>query len=150
MASFSGKFESSRQDWETPDSVFGPLAQEFAFTLDVAATADNTKAPAFYTESDDGLAQAWHGICWCNPPYGAGTAPLSAWVKKALQESRIGATVVMLIPARTNTNWFHDCCLAHGEVRFLRGRPKFGGADHGLPQPLCIVVFRAPQKEPKT
>lgn len=147
MAAFAGKFESSRQDWATPDSVFDPLAQEFEFTLDVAASADNAKAPNFYTEMDDGLSQPWHGVCWCNPPYGAGSAPLSAWVRKAYEESRRGATVVMLIPARTNTNWFHDYCLAIGEVRFVRGRPKFGGADHGLPQPLCVVIFNSQRGE---
>ena len=81
-------------------------------------------------------------VVWLNPPYGETSGKLSDWIKKAVTEADAGATVVMLIPARTNTNWFHDLCLKRGEVRFVRGRPKFGGADHGLPQPLCLVIFR--------
>ncbi len=142
MASFSGKFESMRQDWETPPELFATINAEFHFTLDVAASLGNRKAENFISIEQDAMAISWgHNVCWLNPPYGKGYR-LSAWVKKAYQESLNGATTVMLIPARTNTNWFHDYCLKHGEVRFIRGRPKFGGADHGLPQPLCFVIFR--------
>lgn len=143
MADFAGKFESAKQDWETPDDVFLPLHAEFNFTLDAAASSTNRKAPFYFDEQSDGLAQDWGAhVVWLNPPYGDGAAPISEWVEKALRASYRGATVVMLIPARTNTNWFHDLCLAHGEVRFVRGRPRFGDAEHGLPQPLCIVIFR--------
>lgn len=146
MAGFGGKFESTRQDWPTPNETFAPLNAEFGFTLDAAASAENTKAPAFLTEADNAMTKDWGShIVWLNPPYGSGGYPLSGWVQKAHKASQAGATVVMLIPARTNTNWFHDYCLAHGEVRFVRGRPKFGDADHGLPQPLCIVIFRPKQ-----
>lgn len=137
MAMFGTKFESKRQDWETPASVFEPLHREFGFTLDVCATADNAKCKKHFTEADDALGKRWDGICWMNPPFGE----QGRWVRKAFQESQHGATVVCLLPARTNTGWWHDYAM-RGEVRFLRGRPVFVGAKHGLPQPLAIVVFR--------
>lgn len=136
MARFDTKFESHRQDWETPDSIFVPLNEEFHFTLDVCATSGNAKCSEFFTEDEDGLEQDWHGICWMNPPFGV----QSKWVKKAYEEAQRGTTIVCLLPARTNTNWWHDYCMK-GEVRFIRGRPKFKGAKHGLPQPLAIVIF---------
>ena len=139
----NGKFLSSKQDWETPDELFRPLHREFRFTLDAAASATNKKVRRFYSAADDALDQAWapHAT-WVNPPFGDPGSPLSRWVAKAADEASRGATVVMLVPARTNTNWFHDVCLAKGEVRFVRGRPKFSGAREGLPQPLMIVIFR--------
>ena len=143
MAGFAKKFESAKQDWTTPDELFAPIDAEFSFTLDAAADAKNTKAKLFFTSENDGLQQDWgHNTVWLNPPYGERAGKLSDWIKKSLSASYNGATVVMLIPARTNTNWFHDICLKYGEVRFIKGRPKFGGADHGLPQPLCLVIFR--------
>lgn len=139
MAQFATKFESKRQDWETPDDLYNPLHQEFGFTLDVCATSENAKCENHFTQEDDGLDQSWAGhICWMNPPFGT----QGKWVKKAFDEAQRGATVVCLLPARTNTNWWHDYCLK-GEVRFIRGRPKFKGADHGLPQPLAVVIFRS-------
>lgn len=143
VADFSDRFKSARQNWATPDDVFLPLAREFNFTLDAAASSDNARAVVFFDEAKDGLRQPWgDNVVWLNPPYGCKKSKTSDWVKKAYRESLSGATVVMLIPARTNTRWFHDYCLKHGEVRFICGRPKFGDADHGLPLPLCIVVFR--------
>lgn len=146
MAGFAKKFESAKQDWTTPDSLFLPLNAEFKFTLDAAADETNARADQFFSAAEDGLRQNWgKDTVWLNPPYGERAGKLSDWVRKAWEASVAGATVVMLIPARTNTNWFHDVCLKHGEVRFVRGRPKFGGADHGLPQPLCVVIFRPPR-----
>lgn len=143
MAGFERKFESAKQDWTTPDDLFDPINTEFGFTLDAAASAANTRAPKFFTAEDDGLSQDWgENIVWLNPPYGERASRISDWIKKSFSASRGGATVVMLVPARTNTNWFHDYCLKYGEVRFIRGRPKFGNATHGLPQPLCLVIFR--------
>jgi phage N-6-adenine-methyltransferase len=143
MGKFEGKFESAKQDWETPWELFNQLHAEFAFTIDVAASNDNAKCSRFLTKQDDAMLISW-GMgerCWLNPPYGevAGYS-LERWVRRASSEAANGNLVVMLIPARTNTNWFHDVCLK-AEVRFIRGRPKFGGAKHGLPQPLCLVVF---------
>ena len=146
MASFVGKFESTKQEWTTPDELFNPLCLEFNFTLDAAADENNARAKSFFSSKDDGLQQDWgKNVVWLNPPYGEKTKKLSDWIKKSFLSSCNGATVVMLIPARTNTNWFHDICLKYGEVRFIKGRPKFGGADHGLPQPLCFVIFRPRQ-----
>lgn len=142
MADFGSRFSSRRQDWTTPLDIFQPLSDEFGFTLDAAATAENALADNFFTSNDDAMKQDWgQHVVWLNPPYGDGYR-LSDWVAKAHRASINGATVVMLIPARTNTVWFHDYCLALAEVRFVRGRPKFGDAPHGLPQPLCIIIFR--------
>ena len=136
MAKFNTKFESKRQDWETPDSIFIPLQDEFAFTLDVCATNNNKKCNRYFSMEDDGLIQKWDGICWMNPPFGE----QGKWVKKAYQESQNGCIVVCLLPARTNTNWWHEYVM-NGEIRFIKGRPKFKGAKCGLPQPLVIVIF---------
>lgn len=139
MADFDTRFKSNTVEWETPQSVFAPLHSEFRFTLDVAATVENAKCQRFWTKQDDGLLQPWDGVCWMNPPYGR---DVPRWLERALSESRRGTTTVALIPARTNTGWFHDLCLAVAEVRFVRGRPKFGDSDHGLPLPLAVVVYR--------
>jgi phage N-6-adenine-methyltransferase len=117
---------SSRTDlWETPQGLFDELDAEFHFDLDVCASPENAKCERYYTTEQDGLSQDWNGVCWCNPPYGR---EIGKWVKKALMSSFGGATVVMLIPARTDTKWFHDYILHRAEVRYLRGRLKFGGA----------------------
>ena len=144
MAGFDGKFESAKQEWTTPPDLFATVDAEFGFTLDAAADEENALCAEFIDEHADAMDTPWgaHTV-WLNPPYGArGKYSLKSWVERAYSQSLAGATVVMLIPARTNTAWFHDVCLQHGEVRFVRGRPKFGGAKHGLPQPLCFVIFR--------
>ncbi len=139
MARFEKKFESATVEWSTPQELFDELNAEFGFTTDVAATNDNAKCAHYYTQEQDGLKQDWRGVCWMNPPYGRA---MVEWLKKAIRETWNETTTVCLIPARTNTAWWHDLCQKYGEVRFVRGRPKFGGADHRLPQPLAIVVFR--------
>lgn len=141
-------FESKKQDWETPLDLFIPLDNEFHFTLDVAANEKNKKCDKFISKEQDAMIITWgNEICWLNPPYGEKNQySLSAWVKKARQEADNGSTVVMLIPARTNTNWFHDICLKRCEIRFIKGRPKFVGAIHGLPQPLCLVIMKPTDK----
>jgi len=139
MAGFEGKFHSARQDWETPQELFGPLNAEFSFTLDVAANSANAKCEKYFTEKENGLERPWSGVVWCNPPYGR---DVPEWIKKAIFEKENNVTSVLLILAKTNTIWFHELCLKHGEVRFIKGRPKFIGAKHGLPLPLCLVIFR--------
>jgi len=133
------KFASNSQEWATPDSVFIPLNDEFHFTLDVCATQENAKHSKFFSKEENALVQNWEKhICWMNPPFNE----LKLWVKKAFEEGQKENTmVVCLLPARTNTTWFHDYCLK-GEVRFIKGRPKFNEGKHGLPQPLAIVIFR--------
>ena len=144
MAGFDGKFDSAKQDWETPQPLFDAIAERFKFTLDLAASEDNTKCQNFFSEEDNALAMEWIGICWLNPPYGgSGKNSLKEWIKKAHSEAiKHQSVVVMLIPARTNTNWWHDYCMKASEIWLLRGRPKFGDAKHGLPQPMAIVIFR--------
>jgi phage N-6-adenine-methyltransferase len=133
-------YSSETDDWATPQALFDELAAEFAFTLDVCATAENAKCERFFTVEDDGLAQDWAGVCWMNPPYGDA---IVRWVEKAYETGRAGATVVCLVPARVDTGWWWDYC-RHGEVRFLRGRLKFGGGANSAPFPSAVVVFGRP------
>lgn len=149
MADFANRFKSEKQDWTTPQDLFDGINKEFHFTLDAAASAENTKvAGKFFTKETNALEQDWgKEVVWLNPPYGNKSGSLKDWVKKSYDASVLGATVVMLIPARTNTSWFHDYCLDKGEVRFIKGRPKFGDATHGLPQPVCFVIFKPSKVE---
>lgn len=130
-------FFSSKTDlWETPQDFFDKLNEEFHFQTDVCALPENAKCENFYTPEQDGLVQEWSGTCWCNPPYGR---QIAKWVRKA-SESK--ATTVMLIPARTDTAWFHDYIYGKAEVRFVRGRLRFSGAKVNAPFPSMVVVFR--------
>ena len=131
-------FSSKKLDWETPLELFEALDREFGFDLDVCATADNAKCARYYTPEQDGLKQRWEGVCWMNPPYGR---DIGKWIRKAYEESLRGATVVCLVPSRTDTSWWHDYCLK-GEIRYIRGRLRFGGARANAPFPSAIVIFR--------
>jgi len=124
--------------------MWKPLDDEFEFTLDVAASKENTKCTNYISEEQDAMRVSWSGACWLNPPYGRGYS-LSAWVRRANEQAKNGCIVVMLIPARTNTEWWHTYCQP-AEVRFVRGRPKFGGAKYGLPWPLAIVIMKPDKK----
>lgn len=129
-------FSSQSDQWETPQDFFNELNGEFHFTLDVCALPENAKCPVFFTPDMDGLTREWKGVCWCNPPYGRS---VGKWVEKA---ATCTATVVMLLPARTDTKWFHDWVLPYGEIRYVRGRLKFGGCNNSAPFPSMVVVFR--------
>ena len=143
MAGFATKFESKKQEWTTPQEMWDRLDEEFHFTIDLAADEQNTKCETYFSKENDALSQDWFGVGWLNPPYGDGNSKLLKWVQKAFDETRkVGCTVVMLIPARTNTRWWHHYCMQAAELRFINGRPKFGNAVHGLPQPLALVIFR--------
>lgn len=144
MGTFDKKFDSAKQDWNTPDDLFEGINLLFDFEWDLAASAENTKCKKFFTAEQDALKQLWEGVCWLNPPYGDKSSKIVDWVRKAYCDSQANPnlTVVMLIPARTNTRWFHQYCMKAAELYFLCGRPKFGGAVHGLPQPLMLVVFK--------
>jgi len=133
-----GMFSSTTDMWETPKDLFDRMNAVFRFDLDVCATAENAKCDRFFSPEDDGLSQNWTGACWMNPPYGR---VISLWVKKAYESARSGATVVCLLPARTDASWWHDYVM-RGEIHFIRGRLKFGGAKHNAPFPNAIVVFR--------
>lgn len=132
-------FSSKSNEWATPHSFFNELNKEFNFTLDPASTVENAKCKKFFTEEDNGLVKSWDNeIVFCNPPYGRG---LKEWVKKA-SESK-GGLVVMLIPARTDTSYFHDYIYNKAEIRFLRGRLKFGDSKNSAPFPSMIVIFKS-------
>lgn len=143
MADFdNNRFQSKNQEYATPWELFNKLDEEFNFTLDVCADKDNRKVDTYYTKDDNALIKDWKGVCWMNPPY----KDMKQWVIKAYNESlKHDSIVVCLIPARTNTNWWHEYCMK-GEIRFIKGRPKFEGCVHGLPQPLAIVVFGSKYK----
>lgn len=133
-------FSSKTDLWETPQDLFDKLNNEFQFTLDVCAAPENAKCDKFYTKEQDGLKHPWKGTVWCNPPYGRG---IGQWVRRALFASVSGSTVVMLLPARTDTKWFHDYIYKRNnvEIRFIRGRLKFGGSKNSAPFPPMVVVF---------
>lgn len=122
--------------------LFAELDQEFHFDLDPCADESNHKTPEYFTKEQDGLLQDWSGRrVFCNPPYGRAIA---AWVEKAYREgTKDGTIVVMLIPARTDTRYFHDFILHRSEIRFVPGRLKFGGASQSAPFPSMVVIFRA-------
>ena len=132
-------FSSKTPEWSTPQDLFDKLHRVWEFTLDVCATAENAKVLYFYDKADDGLKQSWKGhVCWMNPPYGR---EIGKWMRKAFQESLRGAVVVCLVPARTDTVWWHDYAMK-GDITFLKGRLKFGGATNSAPFPSAIVIFR--------
>jgi len=132
-------FSSDRQDWETPQAFFDLLDEEFGFQLDVCATRKNRKLPKFFSPEDDALQQMWLGKCWMNPPYGKG---ITEWVRKAYEESRYAKTmVVALLPARTDTKWWHRYVMRASEVRLVRGRLRFEGAKSSAPFPSAVVVW---------
>lgn len=132
-------FSSKRNDWETPQHLYDELNREFHFTYDVAADSTNYKHENYYTEDIDGLTQNWSGICWCNPPYGRN---ICKWVRKAHEEAERGVKTVMLIPSRTDTLYFHDYIYNRYEIRFLKGRLKFGNSTNSAPFPSMIGIFR--------
>lgn len=134
-------YSSKSEEWETPQELFDELNKKHHFTLDPCATDKNWKCAYHFTKEQDGLVQNWGGqIVFCNPPYGRN---ISKWVAKAAKEGAKNFTkVVMLLPARTDTAWFHDYIYNKAEVVFLRGRLKFGGSKNSAPFPSMIVIFR--------
>ena len=139
----AGMMSSNTVEWATPQQFFDDLDAEFHFTLDPCSTHENAKCEKHFTKEDDGLRQSWGGHrVFCNPPYGR---ELSQWVKKCYEESMTGSLVVMLIPARTDTRWFHDYIYGRAEIRFIKGRLKFNDGKSGAPFPSMVVIFRASQ-----
>lgn len=151
QAVFSRVATGGRDDWETPAAVFDPLDEEFRFSVDVAAAPHNAKARPFFSAEDNALACDWRvggrgRVCWMNPPY----SQCRPFMAKAALEVARGCTVVALVPARTDTRWWHEHVWdmaqhrprAGVEVRFLRGRVKFSGASTGAPFPSAVVVMR--------
>jgi putative DNA N-6-adenine-methyltransferase of bacteriophage len=134
-------FSSIRMDWATPQTFFDALDAEFQFTLDPCASVENAKCKKFYTVAENGLAQDWSGeTVFCNPPYGRA---IYDWVFKCWRESRKPCTtVVMLIPSRTDTRYFHEFIYKKArEIRFIRGRLRFGNGTNPAPFPSMVIVF---------
>lgn len=142
MSINKGLFSSASAEWETPQWLFDRLDAEFHFRLDACATAENAKCKRFFTKENNGLAQHWGGgTTFCNPPYGR---EIGKWVRKAWEQKRFN-TVVMLIPARTDTAWWHDWVMDAHEIRFVRGRLRFTDQDGNTgpaPFPSAVIVFR--------
>jgi site-specific DNA-methyltransferase (adenine-specific) len=148
-------FSSESAEWSTPSDFFAKVEAEFGpFDLDPCATAENAKARMWYDADDDGLSQSWvtvpahtsGGDCltrsiWLNPVYGR---EISKWILKAVYAFEIGVPlIVMLLPARTDTRWWHDYVIPYAsEIRFIRGRLKFGGSKNSAPFPSALVIFR--------
>jgi len=137
-------FQSNGSHWETPQKFFDMLDKEFSFTLDVCATKENAKCSTFFSPVEDGLSQEWSGRCWMNPPYGR---DIGKWLKKAYESALDGVLVVCLIPARTDTAWWHEYVMK-GEIQFIRGRLKFSGCKNSAPFPSAIVLFRPSNVNP--
>ena len=134
-----GMFTSVTDEWETPLEFFDVVNAVYHFDLDVCATHVNAKCRQYFTKEENGLTQKWSGVCWMNPPYGR---EISLWVRKAYESSLdAGTVVVCLLPARTDTKWWHDYVIAHTErIRFIRGRLRFSGRGPA-PFPSALAVF---------
>lgn len=133
----NGLMSSNSDNWSTPQDFFDKLDQEFHFTLDPCSDLFNHKCKKFFTIEDDGLSQDWsHDVVFMNPPYGR---QIYNWVKKAFFSNTL---VVCLLPARTDTKWFHEFIYNKSEIRFINGRLKFGGSKSSAPFPSMVVIFR--------
>ena len=136
-----GLFTSNTDQWATPQWFYDELNKEFNFNLDPCADEHNHKCEKYFNREQNGLTQDWSGYrVFCNPPYGR---EIGKWVKKAHDTNRdSNSLIVMLLPARTDTKWFHDYIYGKTEIRFLKGRLKFGGSKNSAPFPSMVVVFR--------
>lgn len=142
MSNMSVHFSSETELWSTPQDFFEKYDAVYKFKTDVCATRENAKCDLFYDIARDGLVQDWKGACWMNPPYGR---TIKAWMRKAYESSLLGATVVCLVPARTDTAWWHDYAIK-GDIEFIRGRLKFGGHKNSAPFPSAVVVFKGKEQ----
>ena len=138
-----GMMSSNTDMWATPQATFDALNKEFNFVIDVCATPENAKCAIYFTKEQDGLKQEWVGVCWMNPPYGR---EIGKWVKKAAESN---ALIVGLLPARTDTKWFHDYIYGKAEIRFVKGRLKFGYAKNSAPFPSMVVIWRPSIAQPQ-
>ena len=136
MSKLDIMYHHNSDEWETPQDLYDELDREFHFTLDPCCSEENRKCTKYFTKAENGLMQSWGGqTVFCNPPY----SQAAQWVEKAAGEN---ATTVMLLPARTDTRWFHEYIYHHAEIRFIKGRLKFSGAKNSAPFPSMIVIFR--------
>jgi phage N-6-adenine-methyltransferase len=132
-------FSSATEEWPTPPAFFAKLNRRYRFTLDPCATPDDAKCPLYFTKEQDGLQQDWGTHrAFVNPPYGR---EIGKWARKCFEASQAGALVVLLVPARTDTRWFHDWVQGKAKVQFIRGRVRFGGAEASAPFPSMLAVY---------
>lgn len=135
-----GLTSSNTDEWATPINFFKELNDEFQFDLDPCATIENHKCSMFYTKETNGLGKSWAGYrVFCNPPYGK---EIGKWVEKAYKENLLNGTfIVMLLPARTDTRWFHNWIYKKHEIRFIKGRLKFNDGKQSAPFPSMLVIM---------
>lgn len=140
MANIQACLSSKTDNWATPQDFFDNLNEEFHFTLDPCANEENHKCDLFFTKEQDGLTKDWGGhVVFCNPPYGK---KIAEWVRYSYEQSqKPNTTVVMLIPARTDTRYFHNYIYGKAEIRFIKGRLKFGDATTAAPFPSMVVIY---------
>ena len=130
---------SASDDWATPPDFYAVVARQFPFILDAAASEANAKCPRFYTEADNGLAHPWASWTWCNPPYSL----VGEFCDKAIAEATFHqVSSVLLVPARTDTRWFHRIAARADEIRLLKGRLKFGDGRNSAPFPSALIITR--------
>lgn len=131
-------FSSKSDNWATPDDLFKELDKEFHFNLDPCADEYNHKCDKYFTKEQNGLLQSWGGYrVFCNPPYGR---EVKDWVKKCAESD--AELVVLLIFARTDTKYFHEYIYGKAELRFIKGRLKFGNCKNSAPFPSMLCIFR--------
>lgn len=130
-------FSSKTDLWATPQHFFDSYNERYNFTTDVCADSTNHKCEKYFTKEMDGLQQKWEGVCWMNPPYGK---EIKKWMKKAYESSLEGATVVCLVPSRTDTKWWHEYAMK-GKIEFIKGRLKFGDSKNSAPFPSAVIIF---------
>lgn len=146
MTKMDVHFSSATNEWATPQALFDFLNEKYRFTLDPCSDGTNAKCPRYYTQEDDGLVQDWsQDTVFMNPPYGR---EIGLWIRKAYEESVKGATVVCLIPSRTDTRYWHDYCMKASEICLIKGRVKFGDGKSPAPFPSAIIVFSAERERP--
>jgi site-specific DNA-methyltransferase (adenine-specific) len=142
-------FSSESSEWETPDEFFDILDMEYNFQVDLAASESNKKCNLFFSQEDNALDKVWslyHGYLWLNPPYGK---TIKDWVEKCDEQAQQGAKIIALLPARTDTRWFHNHIYKKYEVKFLKGRLKFllnGEMQNAAPFPSMLVIFEKKNK----
>lgn len=140
MSLNNGMYSSKTDDWATPQYLYDKLNNKYSFEVDVCAAPENAKCSKYFTEEQDGLKQKWEGKCWCNPPYGR---QIGLWVEKAYKSSVLGAFVVCLVPARTDTRWWNEWAIK-GEIEYIKGRLKFGDSKNSAPFPSALITYRPP------
>ncbi len=145
MAIHESLYSSRSEEWPTPQDFYDVLHKEFNFTLDPCATVENAKCGTFFTKEDNGILQDWgQNVVFCNPPYGK---QMRAWAEKCHVAALGGATVVLLAHSRTDTRWFHDYVYGKAELRFVKGRLKFGDGKQSAPFPSLLAIYRPPVNE---